>query len=210
LALSALLAVDEALYGFNARSGGGPTLNRALTMAERAVGRDPNSAWAHWSLARVAFFRKSFERSDSELAQALRLAPDDALLRAMAGAQLCFRGDCRRGMAVLDEAADLDPRQRSWRHAAAFYEAYGRGDDEAALAAAQAMADGSQAHLLRAAAYGQLGMTGKAADAVAALRALVPDASIRSTTEMLQQWNHTYPLIARLGDGLRLAGLPER
>jgi adenylate cyclase len=209
LALSALLAVDESLYGFNPQSGG-PALNRALTMAERGVGLDPESAWAHWALARTAFFRKSVARSDSALEEALRLAPDDPLLRAMAGAQLCDRGDCARGMALLDEAADLDPRQRSWRHAAAFYEAYGRGDDEAALAAAQAMADCSRAHLLRAAAYGQLGMTGEAADALAALRALTPDASIRSTTEMLQQSNHTYPLIARLGDGLRLAGLPER
>lgn len=209
LALSALLAVDEALYGFNAQSGGGPALNRALTTAERAVGLDANSAWAHWSLARVAFFRKSFERFDSALEEALRLAPDDALLRAMAGARLCDRGECARGMALLDEAVDLDPRQRSWRHAAAFFEAYARGDDEAALAAAQAMADGSQAHLLRAAAYGQLGMTTEAADAVTALRALSPDASIRSTTEMLQQENHTYPMIARMGDGLRLAGLPE-
>ena len=209
VALSALLTVDESLYGFNAQSGGGPALNRALTTAERAIGLDPESAWAHWALARVAFFRKSFERSDSALEETLRLAPDDALLRAMAGAQLCVRGDCRRGMALLDEAADLDPRQRSWRHAAAFFEAYGRGDDEAALAAAQAMPDGTQAHLLRAAVYGQLGMTADAADAVAALRALSPDASIRNTTEMLQQSNHTYPLIARLGDGLRLAGLPE-
>ncbi|HJM61634.1 MAG TPA: adenylate/guanylate cyclase domain-containing protein [Alphaproteobacteria bacterium] len=208
-AFSALLTVDEFLYGFNAQSGGGPALNRALTMAERAVGFDPASAWAHGSLARVAFFRKTFHRFDNEIEEALRLGPDDAALFAMVGALLCHRGDWTRGMAMLDEAVALDPEQQLRRHVPTFYDAYRRGDDEAALAAAEAMPDGIQAYLLRGAAYGQLGRRGEAAAAVADLRMLSPGTSIRSTTKMLQQWSYTYPLIARMGDGLRKAGLPE-
>jgi TolB-like protein/tetratricopeptide (TPR) repeat protein len=205
------LAVDEFLYGYNSQPDMAPALDRAMEYGRRAAELDPDSGWAHWQIARVAFYRHNLPAFQASAARALALAPNDAMMFAAVGHYSAFRGDWEAGMALMDRAIELNPHHQPWYYFPYFYNEYRQGNDEAALAAALKvdMPDFFWAYQVAAAAYAQLGMLKEAAESIAALQELWPGYSIEAMADMHRLWNYEDDLIARMADGLRKAGLPE-
>ena len=202
---------DEHVYGFNPQPELAPPLDRALLHAQRAIDLDPKSGWAHWALARVSFYRHDLETFRSETDRAVELAPNDTMLLAGAGVALCYSGSWERGLELLEKAIELNPHHQTWYHIPYFYDAYRQGRDEDALAAARRinMPGFFWIHALLAAGYAQVGMADEASTAVTTLRELYPSYSIETMIETHRQWNFEQPVIDRMADGLRKAGLPE-
>ena len=205
------LELDEHLYGFNVQPDQPPPLDRSLRHARRAIDLDPKSGWSHWALARTSFFRHDLGTFRSETEKALELAPNDTLLLASAGVHIAYSGGWDEGLSHMARAIKLNPHHQTWYHIPYFYNAYRRGDDQAALAVGLRinMPGFFWIQSLLAAAYGQLGMAGEAASAVASLQELYPGYSIETMTEIHRQYNFEDEVVARMADGLRKAGLPE-
>jgi adenylate cyclase len=210
-AVLANVTIDELLYGYNPRPNMTPPLDRALAHAQQAVDIDPKSAWAHWALARTAYYRHNIRLFRTESDRALELAPNDTLVLAVAGHFLAYSGSWERGMSIMAKAIELNPHHQTWYHFSYFYDAYRQGLDEDALAAAQRinMPGFFWTHQVLAAAYAQLGMATEAADAVATLQEMYPGYSIQTMIDLHRMWNHGDDVINRMADGLRKAGLPE-
>ena len=209
--LLAALAVDEFLYGFNVLAESDPPLDRASAFARRALELDPNEPWGHWNLGRVAFYRHNLSAFRTAAERALALLPNDAMLLAAAGQSAAYSGEWERGITMMDQAIKLNPHHQPWYHFLYFYEAYRQGLDDAALEAALKieMPGYFWAHQVKAAAYGQLGMTEEAGKAVAAIHDLWPGYSIQTMIDLHRMWNHGDDVIERMSDGLRKAGLPD-
>ena len=209
--LLAALAVDEFLYGYNVLAESDPPLDRASAYARRALELDPNEPWGHWNLGRVAFYRHNLSAFRTAAERALALLPNDAMLLAAAGQSAAYSGEWERGITMMDQAIKLNPHHQPWYHFLYFYEAYRQGLDDAALEAALKieMPGYFWAHQVKAAAYGQLGMTEEAGKAVAAIHDLWPGYSIQTMIDLHRMWNHGDDVIERMVDGLRKAGLPE-
>ena len=205
------ITIDEMLYGYNPQPELAPALDRALRYAERAIDLDRTSGWSHWALARVLYFRHDLGGFRTEAERAVALAPNDAMLLGGAGAHLCYSGSWERGFALMERAIELNPHHQTWYHIPYFYDAYRKGQDEDALAAARRinMPGFFWTYLMLAAAYGQLDMASEATGAVATLQELWPGYTIQMMIELHQLWNYEDDAIERMADGLRKAGLPE-
>jgi adenylate cyclase len=211
VAFLAAVTIEESLYGFNPRPDMAPPLDRALGHARQAVNSDPGSGWAHWALARTAFFRHDMRIFHTETDRALELAPNDTFILAAAGLSLAYSGSWERAMSLMARAIELNPHHQTWYHFPYFYDAYRQGHNEAALAAALQinMPGFFWNHVVLAAAYGQLGLEDEASSSVGTLHDLYPGFSVSTLEEHLRIWNFEEGLIDRMADGLRKAGLPE-
>ena len=211
-ALLAHVVVDEYLYGFNKTSHAAPPLDRALAIAEQSIHHAPESSWAHWARARVSFYRHDLSLFRSEGETSIALAPNNSQILASVGHFLAYSGDWDEGMALMNRAVALNPRHQTWYHFPYFYDAYRQGLDDEALAAALRlnMPQFFWTHTVLAAGYGQLGMTGEAVAAVAALHEAYPGYTIQTMAEQMRVWNFEANLIDRMAEGLRKAGVAEK
>ena len=205
------ISVDEFLYGYNSQPDLDPPLDRAVIYARRAVELDPQDAWAHYVLARVAFYRNELLKFRATGERALRLAPNDAAMLAMHGHYSAYSGDWVYGLGLMDRAVELNPNHQPWYHFPYFYNEYRQGNYDAALDAALkiGMPGFFWPHQVTAAAYAQLGMEEEAAEAITALLELWPGYSIQAMADIHRLWNFEEDVIERMADGLRKAGLPE-
>jgi len=176
----AAITTDELLFGYNPQPEMAPALDRALRYAERAIDLDTTSGWSHWALARVLYFRHDLGGFRSEAERAVELAPNEAMLLAGAGVNLCYSGSWERGFELMERAIELNPHHQTWYHIPYFYDAYRLGQDEEALAAARRinMPGFFWTHLMLAAAYGQLDMASEAAGTVKTLQEVYPGYTI--------------------------------
>ena len=125
------LTIDEFLYGYNPRPEMAPPLERALAYAQRAIDLDPSYGWAHWNLAKSAFYRHNMRLFHSEIDRALELAPNDAEMLAATGHFLAYSGSWERGMSLMAKAIELNPYHQPWYYFPYFYDAYRQGLDDA-------------------------------------------------------------------------------
>ena len=205
------ITTDELIFGYNPQPDLDPPLDRALRHAESAIELDPKSGLSQIALARVTFFRHDLGRFRGAAEQAIKLAPNDAMVLAVSGSLLSYSGSWARGLSLMERAVELNPHHQTWYFIPPFYDALKQGDDGAALAIAQRinMPGFFWTHLMLAAAYGQLGMASEAAGAVATLQELWPGYTIQMMVGLHRVWNYEEDVIDRMADGLRKAGLPE-
>jgi len=129
--------LDESRYGFNPVPGRDP-LDRALDVAERAVGLRPQSARALQALCAAQFLRGQPMAALRHCERARLINPFDTDIAADLGAKYVLVGEFRRGLALLDEAAAFRPNLPAWHGAFTILAAYLQGDMPEALARARA------------------------------------------------------------------------
>jgi TolB-like protein/Tfp pilus assembly protein PilF len=201
----ALLCVQDYAQGFNLQA---DALANGLAAARRAVDVAPSNHLAHYSLAQALFFLKEFQSFRNAAERAVALNPMDGNSIAFLGELLSYAGDYDRGASLAARAKQLNPHHPGFYWFADFFNAYRQGDYRAALGAALNLnlPGHMGAHMLLAAAYGQLGEREAAGKAVRDLLKLRPDfASI--ARGLLGQWGWTTEYVERLIDGWRKAGL---
>ena len=203
-AVLSIMYSEEHAAGFNARP---DPLGRALHAARRALEAAPSNAFAHYALARAQFFRKEFQAFRPSAERAIALNPMDGATIASVGLLIAYAGDWERGCAVVERAAQLNPRHPGWYWFPSFYNAYRKGDYAGALDIAHKinLPGFFYTHLVIAAACGQLGDRAGASEALRELLELKPDIAL-AARDVLGTW---YPpdLVEHLIDGLRKAGL---
>ncbi len=204
------VTIQEYSHGFNPLADLAPPLDRAQDYCGRAIELDPTDGWGYLTSGRVSYFRHNLPAFRSAADRALELAPNDAAILAMAGMYFALSGGWERGLALIDRAIELNPHHQPWYHFPKFYDAYRRGDDEAALEAALKinLPDFFALQVITAAVYGQLGMLNKASEVVDKILELKPGLTVEFMIERWRRWNFEEPLIERMGEGLRKAGMP--
>lgn len=203
----AYLRLEALRYGY-ARDPAGQELAAALAAARQAVHLEPLNAVAQRALAAVLFTMGDMDGFREHARRALELNPNDSDALADLGGKIAFSGDWERGLAMRARAIELNPAAPASYRIPFVLDAYRRGDYAAAKAELDRidLPDLLMARLLRAAVYGQLGPPEKAAEAVADLLELAPDAASRAG-EYLGYWQLPPALIQELLGGLHRAGL---
>ena len=203
-ALLALLCVQDYVQAFRLQPDSMPT---GAAAARRAIECGPSNHLAYFALAQVIFFQKEFEGFRNAAERAVALNPMDGNTIAFMGELLTYAGYEDRGMEFAGRAKQLNPNHPGWYWYADFYHAYRHGDDRKALSCALKVNLHAHygAHMMIAAAYGQLGETNAAAKAVQELLKLRPDVPKVVVSNAANWWNPEY--CERLIEGLRKAGM---
>lgn len=201
-ALLANVYLGEHRFDMNPRPN---PIGRALTHALAATQLDPQNAYARCWLAIVHFFRRENERFEKEAQLALSLNPNDPEILADIGHYYAFMGQFERGVELSRRAQSLNPLHPGWYHFSYARLHYHRQDYEAMLADVDktGLSNFYWAHMLSAAAKGQLGRADAAAS-LARVFELKPDFCARAE---LEKWNADPADLAHIVDGLRKAGL---
>jgi TolB-like protein len=198
---------------FGAYSGWeGGTRDEALALARQALERDDHDPWAHQAMGLVAMTDRETDEALRHFSAALDLNPNFAPAVGFAGFAMALDGRSAEALDWLERATRMNPRDPFSNmylapKGAAFYTA---GDYEAAITwarqAVRLRPGYLGGHRLLTAALAQSGRTAEAAAAVAALRALRPDASLGWARRSVP---YTVRTIEHFIDGLRKAGLPD-
>ena len=200
--------LDEVRYDFNPRPEHYNALVRAAEAAERAHSLAPQSVIALRALFTVRFLTGRLDAFRVAGEQALALAPNDGELLADYGLKLAFSGHWDRGLEHLERAIAFNPAHPDWYFFPRVYDAYRKGDYEAALKHASLieMPHYPPTHFALAIVHGQLGQAVEAKAALDRLIELVPDFPMRPRA-YLTQWRFPAPLAEHFMEGLIKAGL---
>ena len=149
----------EFQYGLSAASSDPQLLDRALQAARQGVELSPESARAYQMLFTVLFARRDMAAAFAAGDKAIALNNLDMTILSDYGGRLILTGEVRRGLDLLNRAADEGAVRPSWYHFYLFLGAYLTGDLENAMRhASQITADaqplGLLARTLAAAASG--------------------------------------------------------
>ncbi len=106
----------EYLFGFGARAGDMPPMDRALTVARRGVELAPSSARAYQSLFVVLFNRKDIAAAFIAGDHAMALNPYDPNIVSEYGGRLILNGEIDRGLSMMRRAVAEGPVRPSWHH----------------------------------------------------------------------------------------------
>ncbi|TJW07346.1 MAG: transcriptional regulator [Mesorhizobium sp.] len=112
LAHAYLALADTIIGGYT----GAPrsVLDQARDRALHAMALSPDEARCHRILALILLYRHDFEAAAQHLARALDLNPYDADTLAQTGFFHTLRGNAETGLALLDQAIDLNPMHPPW------------------------------------------------------------------------------------------------
>jgi len=211
LGFSYLAALDlrEYLYGFGARPGTAPPLDRGLIAARRGVELDPESARAYEMLFVILFARRELAAAFDAANKAIALNKYDMRLLGAYGARLISSGDVDKGLAVLRQAGNDGTVRPPFEEFFLFLGEYLRGNmTDAIFHADQITNDSFQLGLIaRALAAAARGNSDAAKAATAWLVALNPAwrDDLRGT---LARFFYAPAIVDRLAIGLVVAGLP--
>jgi hypothetical protein len=212
LGFSYLAAVDlrEYQYGYAARPGERPPLERGLTAARRGVELNPESARAYEMLFVILFARREVDAAFDAGNRAIALNKYDMRLLGSYGARLIARGDVEEGLAMLRKAGNDGTVRPPFEEFFLFLGEYLRGDMTSAIFhAGQITNDSFQlgliAHALASAAQGD---ADAAKHAIARLVVLNPAwrDDVRGT---LGRFFYAPAIIDRLAGDLAAAGLRD-
>jgi len=202
IAMLSWVTSHEIAHGFNPRPA---SLDRALTLARRAVDLAPSNHLAHQALAVALFFNKETAACLAAAERAIALNPLDGSNEAFF--LICFTGHWERGCALIRQAIERNPHHPRWYEMILGLNDYRLGNyraaaDEAVRANAPEM---FWNNVLLAAAHGQLDEVPEARHSLATLLAQKADFAT-SGEGMLLGWFEP-ALVAELMAGLRKAGL---
>ena len=203
-AMLALLSVQRYAQGFGREA---DALTRGAEAARKAVEAAPANHLAWFSLSQVLFFQREFPAFRNAAERALALNPMDSNSLAFHGEMLAYSGEWERGLSLAERARQLNPHHPAWYWHVNFNHAYRQRDYRAALDIAGKMNQTGNwgAHLLTAAACGQVGDQAGAARALREVLKLRPSiaSAIRADADKWFDAEHA----AHLLEGLRKAGL---
>ena len=202
--LADIYASDYQL-GYGLRPDG---LEDSLILANRAVSLNSGCQFAYWALALNYFLRRDQDRFQHAAAQIIPLNPANTYTMAGAGLLVGMAEDLDKGNAIMQKAMQLNPRLPSWFHIIPFMVGYRAGDYEAALTEALQIntPDCFWDPMLRAAAYGRLGMRDEAGAALKQLLGLQP-AFVEQQDMLLQALLYSPEHVDLIRRGLADAGL---
>ncbi len=163
LAWLAYLYAEEYHHRWNERTDEYDALDRARELAEEAVQLDTANHVAHFALSLIHTFSGEHELAKVEGSRTLELSPNNALWLSALGLYRVQQEDFEAGMPMVQKALALTPNPPPWIKMSSFLDHYHHGRYEQALADANAMDLGGDflGPLFIAAAYGQLGRTGR-------------------------------------------------
>jgi tetratricopeptide (TPR) repeat protein len=166
----------EFLYGYGARAGDAPPLDRALRAARRAIELNPASARGYQMLFVILFARGETVAAFAAGDKAITLNPYEMLTVAEYGGRLIMIGELERGMAMLRRAAEYSAVRPSWHHFYLFLGSYLNGDiKEATYQAGQITSENySFGYVAKAVAAAATGDAERARQAIDQLVALQP------------------------------------
>lgn len=152
-------------------------LDRALSLAQKAIGLDATCQSAHWALAFNYFLRKDKIQLEKVLNKLMPLGNVSPYTRVSLGLLIGMSLSLEEGQRIMQEAAELNPYSPSWRHVVPFMLYYSQGMPEEALFEAMQInaPDCIWDPLLRAVAHGSLGQRSEARKAIQHLLQLEPD-----------------------------------
>jgi tetratricopeptide (TPR) repeat protein len=212
----AITHVSEVLYRWSADRK--QSLATAAALARRALAIDPDNQAALQALAGAQMFDGDLEGAMSTSRRELEINPSDAHANRDLAATLFFLGRWEEALRQLEVAEQLNPLDTSHLEkihgmAATSLIALGRYDEALAHAKRlQAVApDNIQPYIYEAAAHAYRGDLDAAHRAAAELLRRRPDFVIGGNS--VQRGSNAPAYLAglgHLGEGLRLAGLPER
>jgi TolB-like protein/tetratricopeptide (TPR) repeat protein len=204
VAMLALVYASEFAHDLNPRP---DSLDRAFEAARRAVDAGPTNQLACYAMAEALFFRKEIVAFRHAAERAIAINPMDSATTAFMGLLLAYSGDWQRGCALVERAAQLNPRHPGWYWFGPFYNAYRQGEYQAALDAAVKinLPHYLHTHAALAATHGQLGDREAARKALGDLLALKPEFGATARREF-GKWQQP-ALVEHLIDGLHKAGL---
>ncbi|MDH3676219.1 MAG: hypothetical protein OES12_12055, partial [Anaerolineae bacterium] len=184
------------------------SLERAETLARKALALNPNSQPAHFALAQIHYVRFHQAPCVAEIEQVLKLNPNNANYLAISALFLMGMGQGEQGQALMQKAMRLNPHHPGWYHFVPFLNYYRQGEYEAALFEAKRFNTPEYFWdpLIRAAVLGQLGRRAEARKAVDVLLVLVSDFEPRGRS-LIQRMVFLGEHVEMLLDGLRKAGL---
>ena len=192
-------------------------LSEAQSSAERlarfSVALDGNNAFAHSCLSFALFARGDPRGALSEADRALALSPNLASGYFQRGTALIYSGRPQEGLRDLQTSLRLEPRgsnfaQSLYHMVIGFY--YSRAFDQAVEAAEhliRSFPEYPPSYRWLAAAYGQLGRTAEAKEALGKALAIAP-VPFEPFGRPHAAWRRPEDL-AHLLEGLRKAGMPE-
>jgi adenylate cyclase len=191
-------------------------LDRAETLARRAVALEPSSGLAHNVLSDVLVGKKRLEEAVAEMRKAVELNRNDAGAWGSIGYQLMLLGRFEEAFEPLQHAIQISPRDPSlwvWRMWTGL-RAVALGDLEEGLRWVRSAAQtNSQVYPLYLYYTGVAGLAGTQEEARAALdvmRRLRPEVNLARVRAETPSDNPRYlELRDRIIDGLKRAGLPE-
>jgi adenylate cyclase len=197
--------IDESRFSFNTRP---DSLDRALNAIQRAIMLDPNFQYARLGKAEIYFARRELDAFFAEAARAIALNPSNATTLAAIGEKMVWAGEVERGIALVKKAAVLNPRHPDWYYYSLGYEHFVEGGYQEALEIWLKinMSGFFATHMWQAAAYGKLGRTGEAAQALDRLLEIWPTFPT-DIWGVLDAYNVPEDHIEDLRDGLRKGGL---
>lgn len=183
-------------------------LQTALELAQKAVALDPDDYDNHWALAIVYGNMGDFDRSFAEYDRARTLNANDADLLAEMGEVLIDAGRSDEAVKQVQEALTRNPNGPPyWYYWTLGRALYFQRRYREAIEAIESISDPpSDARLVTAASYAQLGEMKQAAAEMAIFRAGEPE----WTLEKSRRYHYADPKDREHWlDGLRKAGLPE-
>jgi adenylate cyclase len=185
----------------------------AEQLARFSVALDGNNAFAHSCLSFALFARGDHRGALSEADRALALSPNLASGYFQRGTALIYSGRPQEGLRDLQTSLRLEPRgsnfaQSLYHMVIGFY--YSRAYDQAVEAAEhliRSFPEYPPSYRWLAAAYGQLGRTAEAKEALGKALAIAP-VPFEPFGRPHAAWRRPEDL-AHLLEGLRKAGMPE-
>ena len=184
------------------------SLEKAETLARKAIALNPNSQPARYAMAQIHYQRFDKAPCLMEIELVLKLNPNNANYLAASAVFLMGLGQRERSLALMRKAMRLNPHHPGWYHFVPFLYHYYRGEYNTALVDANGFntPDYFWDTLIRAAVLGQLDRQTEAKKAEGELLALVPDFERRGHS-LIQRMVYLEENTEMLLDGLRKAGL---
>ena len=200
----ALVYLVEHSHSFNPRP---DPLGRASAATAKALALNPASQIAYYCLAETRFFQKDFEGSRQAAERAVALNPLDGNTKAMMGNLAAYSGDWDRGLALTEDALQLNPHHPGWYHYVKFWAHYRKHEYQEALAIARMinMPGYFYHHSTLACVLGQLGRSAEAQRSVRELLKMYPDFPTQARAE-LGKWMQP-DLVEHFIEGMRKAGM---
>ena len=207
VAMLADIYASDYQLGYGLRPTG---LEDSLILANRAVSLDASCQFAYWALALNYFLRSDQGRFEHAVNQIIPLNPANTYTMAGAGLLIGMADDLDKGNEIMRKAFQLNPRLPSWFHIIPFMVHYQVGNYEAALTEALQIntPDCFWDPMLRAAAYGCLGLTLEAEAALKHLLELQP-AFVKQQDMLLQALLYSPEQVQMIRAGLTSAGLKD-
>jgi len=184
---------------------------RAMEAARRAVFLSPNSAVAHYAMAKAFLMAGDLPGFRDEVQQSLQLNPNEPVLLSSLGGWLAYTGSWEEGLALIEKAETLNPESFGiCRRFAPALNHFRKGEYDRAVECIQKSFTGWWVNYMHQAFIngmaGNSEAAGRALDKILQLR---PTFSIDEAVAFHRRYQFEQSYIDLAVEGLKRAGLDE-